>query len=159
MLANNELPPALLPPPALSNFLLDSQHKAFPQATTVELQDMRIPGVWTSLHREPWLNILEQYLLSPPSTTPVESLEELASFITTRQYRDLLEQPLNSTDLPPFPPFPKNIKGKGTPQLIILALSGLRCADIVRALKPIKAGGEMAKVSFNSCSSNMLIVW
>ena len=34
-----------------------------------------------------------------------------------------------------------------TPRVIILSLSGMRCADVVRAVKPFKGQGEVAKVS------------
>lgn len=144
MLANNELPPSLLPPPALSNYLLDSQHKAFPQATTVELQDIRIPG--KSPPRQRLLFLTRQINSCCPHLRQVPSTPSRTSRRSSRTVRGTLRTQANKSDLPPFPDFPKNIKGKGTPQLIILALSGLRCADIVRALKPIKAGGEMAKV-------------
>lgn len=33
-----------------------------------------------------------------------------------------------------------------TPRVIILSLSGMRCADVVRAVKPFKGQGEVAKV-------------
>ena len=32
------------------------------------------------------------------------------------------------------------------PRVIILSLSGMRCADVVRAVKPFKGQGEVAKV-------------
>jgi protein CMS1 len=43
----------------------------------------------------------------------------------------------------------KSSKGNanGTPRVIVLCLSGLRCADVVRDLRSIKGKGEVAKVS------------
>jgi protein CMS1 len=40
--------------------------------------------------------------------------------------------------------------GNGTPRVIVLCLSGLRCADVVRELRSIKGKGEVAKVSFST---------
>lgn len=37
--------------------------------------------------------------------------------------------------------------GNGTPRVIVICLSGLRCADVVRELRSIKGKGEVAKVS------------
>lgn len=44
----------------------------------------------------------------------------------------------------------KSSKGNanGTPRVIVLCLSGLRCADVVRDLRSIKGKGEVAKVSY-----------
>ena len=46
-----------------------------------------------------------------------------------------------------------------TPRIIILSLSGIRCADVVRAVKPYKGSGEVAKVSqvFKTWSIHILI--
>lgn len=42
---------------------------------------------------------------------------------------------------------PKKPKA-GTPRALILCLSGIRCADVVRAVRGVKRpGGEVAKVS------------
>jgi protein CMS1 len=40
--------------------------------------------------------------------------------------------------------------GNGTPRVIVLCLSGLRCADVVRDMRCIKGKGEVAKVSLLS---------
>ncbi|KAJ9103011.1 hypothetical protein QFC20_004819 [Naganishia adeliensis] len=62
-------------------------------------------------------------------------------------------EPRDLSTLPAFiqkqcPPLPKNIKKEGTPSIIILSLSGIRCADVVRSLKTMdpKPPGEIAKL-------------
>lgn len=40
----------------------------------------------------------------------------------------------------------KEPKGNGAPAAIVLGLSGLRCADIVRGVRDVKGKGEVAKV-------------
>ncbi|KAI5451868.1 Protein cms1 [Naganishia albida] len=62
-------------------------------------------------------------------------------------------EPRDLSTLPAFiqkqcPPLPKNIKKEGTPSVIILSLSGIRCADVVRSLKTMepKPPGEIAKL-------------
>jgi hypothetical protein len=41
-----------------------------------------------------------------------------------------------------------------TPKVIILSLSGMRCADVVRAVKPFKGTGEVAKVGLHNQAPN-----
>lgn len=40
----------------------------------------------------------------------------------------------------------KEPKGNGAPAVIVLGLSGLRCADIIRGVRDVKGKGEVAKV-------------
>lgn len=40
----------------------------------------------------------------------------------------------------------KEPKGNGAPAVIVLGISGLRCADIVRGVRGVKGKGEVAKV-------------
>ncbi|GHJ85211.1 hypothetical protein NliqN6_1613 [Naganishia liquefaciens] len=69
--------------------------------------------------------------------------------MSTSQWKDTRDLSV----LPAFiqkqlPPLPKQIKKEGTPSIIILSLSGIRCADVVRSLKKMepKPPGEFAKL-------------
>ena len=37
--------------------------------------------------------------------------------------------------------------GNGQPRVIVLCLSGMRCADVVREMRSVKGNGEVTKVS------------
>lgn len=79
------------------------------------------------------LLIPEDRLLQPPQFGAPENTPEAVSAAGKKRIEGLV----------------KSSKGNdnGTPRVIVLCLSGLRCADVVRDLRSIKGKGEVAKVS------------
>lgn len=57
----------------------------------------------------------------------------------------LTPHPFHLSELPPLP---KNLRKPGTPSIIILCLSGMRCVDVIRSLKTMepKPPGEISKL-------------
>ncbi|OCF56553.1 protein CMS1 [Kwoniella mangroviensis CBS 10435] len=107
-----------LTPSELSSILLNSIRESYPSASSVELDDITIP---------------ESNLLPPPDYTP--SISETDPFKPLQQRIESLLKPLEKKKLV-----------VGQPQVIILALSGLRCADVVRGVRDVKGNGEVAKL-------------
>ncbi|WVW80288.1 hypothetical protein I302_102266 [Kwoniella bestiolae CBS 10118] len=107
-----------LSPSELSSILLNSIRESYPSASSVELDDIIIP---------------ESNLLSPPDYTPPSA--ESDPFEPLQQRIESLLKPLDKKKLV-----------AGQPQIIILALSGLRCANVVRGVRDVKGNGEVAKL-------------
>ncbi|WWC68507.1 uncharacterized protein I206_102436 [Kwoniella pini CBS 10737] len=101
----------------LSNILLVSIKESYPSASQVELDDIIIP---------------QDNLLSPPDYPPKKSDDPFGS----------LQERIESI----LKPLEKKKIVVGQPQVIILALSGLRCADVVRGVRDVKGNGEVAKL-------------
>ncbi|KAK8861700.1 hypothetical protein IAR55_002523 [Kwoniella newhampshirensis] len=104
--------------PELSATLLKSIRESFPSASAVELDDKMIP---------------ESSLL-PPAEYAAPKVEE-GSFEPLQKRIETIVKRLKSKK-------PAN----GSPQVIVLALSGLRCADVVRGVRDVKGNGEVAKL-------------
>ncbi|WVR03701.1 hypothetical protein IAU60_000696 [Kwoniella sp. DSM 27419] len=102
----------------LSALLLRSIRESFPSASAVELEDKIIP---------------QDHLL-PPASYPIPSAEE-GSFV-----------PLQTRIAAILKPLEKKKLVNGQPKVIVLALSGLRCADVVRGVRDVKGNGEVAKL-------------
>jgi protein CMS1 len=104
----------------LRTLLLTSIRETFPRATPMEIDDMLLP---------------ESMLLGAPqfAAPKIDDPEAIAA-AGKKRIEGLV----------------KSSKGNanGTPRVIVLCLSGLRCADVVRDLRSIKGKGEVAKVSY-----------
>ncbi|WWD16377.1 hypothetical protein CI109_100803 [Kwoniella shandongensis] len=107
----------------LSAVFLKSLRESYPSASAVELEDKLIPET----------NLLSPAEYSVPKA--VESAEGEASFVSLAKRVETLLKPLKSKKLE-----------TGSPRVIILSLSGLRCADVVRGVRDIKGPGEVAKL-------------
>ncbi|WWC60439.1 uncharacterized protein I303_103011 [Kwoniella dejecticola CBS 10117] len=101
----------------LSNILLVSIKESYPSASQVELDDIVIP---------------QENLLPPPNYSLKKSDDPFAP----------LQERIESI----LKPLEKKKIVIGQPQIIILALSGLRCADVVRGVRDVKGNGEVAKL-------------
>jgi protein CMS1 len=104
----------------LRTLLLTSIRETFPRATPMEIDDMLLP---------------ESMLLGAPqfAAPKIDDPDAIAA-AGKKRIEGLV----------------KSSKGNanGTPRVIVLCLSGLRCADVVRDLRSIKGKGEVAKVSY-----------
>lgn len=85
------------------------------------------------------LLIPEDKLLGAPQFAAPENTPEAVTAAMKKRIEGLVKSSKNS--------------GNGTPRVIVLCLSGLRCADVVRELRSIKGKGEVAKVSLRADSS------
>ncbi|WVQ77378.1 hypothetical protein IAR50_007063 [Cryptococcus sp. DSM 104548] len=102
----------------LSAILLRSIRESYPSGTAMEIEDIIIPQD----------NIL------PPPSYPAPALDPSNPFKPLQQKLDAL---IENKKAP---------KSNGTPKVIILALSGLRCADVVRGVRDVKGEGEVVKL-------------
>ncbi|WVF66034.1 hypothetical protein IAT40_000772 [Kwoniella sp. CBS 6097] len=130
--SDSNTPPTHLPPADISSILLRSIRESYPSASSVELEDNIIPTT---------------HLLSPPDYTPPKeetqkqrsnsnsSETKTPSFIGLQKR---VEDLLKGTEKKKLP--------VATPRIIILSLSGLRCADVVRGVRDVKGQGEVAKL-------------
>ncbi|WWC88062.1 uncharacterized protein L201_002965 [Kwoniella dendrophila CBS 6074] len=127
----SETIPTHLPKSDLSSILLKSIKESYPSSSSVELDDIQIP---------------ESNLLDPPNYTPIPNPPSTVSNTENKK-----------SDMEQFKPLQKRIQdlsenlskkklNVGQPQIIILALSGLRCADLVRGVRDVKGDGEVAKL-------------
>lgn len=141
---------ALYPCPKVLDSIAEHQ-RALRDATDPTISS--IPP--THLPTETLLALLRTSLLaSQPALTPMEIADRLP--------------PLNSILPPPehappnlpttsFDPLRRRVAGllkkgklvRGKPRIIILCLSGLRCADVARELREVKGEGQVAKVSIS----------
>lgn len=99
--------------------------------------------------------VIAGFIMSTSQWTEPRDLTTLPAFIQKRTSLYTFHS-LSLTPSPvECPPLPKNIKKEGTPSVIILSLSGIRCADVVRSLKTMepKPPGEIAKVRLLSLRS------
>ncbi|WVQ78674.1 hypothetical protein IAT38_000761 [Cryptococcus sp. DSM 104549] len=103
----------------LSALLLRSIRESFPSASAMELEEIVLP---------------EDSLLPPPSY-PSPKADPGNPFKPLQQRIESITKPLHNRKLV-----------NGTPQVIVLALSGLRCADVVRGVRDVKGKGEVAKL-------------
>ncbi|WRT65824.1 uncharacterized protein IL334_002774 [Kwoniella shivajii] len=113
-----DTPPTHLSTSELSSVLLRSIRESYPSASSVELDDIIIP---------------ETNLLPPPDYSPSKS--ESDAFTPLQRRIESLLKPLEKKKLV-----------MGQPQVTILSLSGLRCADVVRGVRDVKGKGEVAKL-------------
>ncbi|GFZ42443.1 hypothetical protein JCM24511_00158 [Saitozyma sp. JCM 24511] len=108
--------PTHLTPSDLSSLLLASIRESFPSATPMEISDL-LPS--------------ESSLL-PPADFPVGDEPEGSFAPVQRRIEAILQSG------------PK-LK-VAAPRVIVLALSGLRCADVVRGVRDVKGNGQVAKL-------------
>ncbi|ORY21419.1 U3-containing 90S pre-ribosomal complex subunit-domain containing protein [Naematelia encephala] len=107
----------------LAAILLNSIRETFPSATPMEIEDVRIP---------------QTNLAEPPNYSPIDTSDSFAPLFKR------VETLLGSSS--------SKKKGKGsgaangTPRVIILSMSGQRCADVVRAVRDVKRTGQVAKL-------------
>ncbi|KAK4686080.1 protein CMS1, partial [Tremellales sp. Uapishka_1] len=102
----------------LSTALLKSIRESYRNATAMELEDVVIP---------------DDRLLPPPTYKPI--VAEPTSFEPLIKRIETLLLATQKAKLP-----------NATPRIIILSLSGLRCADVVRGVRGVKGEGEVAKL-------------
>ncbi|OCF36272.1 protein CMS1 [Kwoniella heveanensis CBS 569] len=129
--SDSNVPPTHLPPADISSILLRSIRESYPSASSVELDDIIIPTT---------------NILSPPDYTPPKEEQVLNSTTdsaakTTPSFVGLqkrVEDLLKVTE--------KKKLHVATPRVIILSLSGLRCADVVRGVRDVKGQGDVAKL-------------
>lgn len=115
--------PSYLTAEELSSLLLASIRESFPSATPMEIQDLLPP---TSC------------LLPPLEPVEGESEAEGSFAPVQRRIKHILE---NGPKVKPV-----------TARIVILCLSGLRCADVVRGVRDVRGEGQVAKVShFAGC--------
>lgn len=118
-------------PEALADVLLASCRAAMPNGTVMEIDDVKVPA--------------ERIL--PAFAGAVREPEDEKE----RQFAPLVARLGDGKHgLNPLTPVLKDAPKKpkaGTPRALILCLSGIRCADVVRAVRDIeRPGGEVAKV-------------
>ncbi|WVO14720.1 hypothetical protein L204_102358 [Cryptococcus depauperatus] len=101
---------------SLSALLLRSIKESFSSASDIELDEINIP---------------QNNLLPPPSYSAPRLDPDNAFKPLQERIKDLIQ---------------KEPKGNGAPSVIILSLSGLRCADVVRGVRDVKGKGEVAKL-------------
>ncbi|KIY31682.1 protein CMS1 [Cryptococcus gattii E566] len=102
----------------LSSILLRSIRESFPSSSAIEIEEVLIPPA----------NLLE------PPTYPAPKADSSNAFKPLQQRISELMKGK------------KEPKGNGAPAAIVLGLSGLRCADIVRGVRDVKGKGEVAKL-------------
>ncbi|OXG10374.1 protein CMS1 [Cryptococcus neoformans Ze90-1] len=102
----------------LSSVLLRSIRESFPSSSAIEIEEVLIPPA----------NLLE------PPTYPAPKVDPSNAFKPLQQRISELTKAK------------KEPKGNGAPAVIVLGLSGLRCADIVRGVRDVKGKGEVAKL-------------
>lgn len=73
-----------------------------------------------------------EMLLSAPQFAPPENTPEATTAAMKKRIEGLVKSSKNNDN--------------GTPRVIVLCLSGIRCADVARELRSIKGKGEVAKV-------------
>ncbi|WVQ93666.1 hypothetical protein IAU59_000742 [Kwoniella sp. CBS 9459] len=132
--SDSNTPPTHLPPADISAVLLRSVRESYPSASSVELDDIIIPTT----------NLLPPPEYSPPKEEQAaeaagesgnESTKTSPSFVGLQKR---VEHLLKVTE--------KKKLHVATPRIIILSLSGLRCADVVRGVRDVKGQGEVAKL-------------
>lgn len=111
-------PATHLTPAQLTSLLLTSIRETFPSATPMEIDDMLLPQ--------------ELLLGAPQFAAPDINDVEAVAAAGKKRIEGLVKSSKNN--------------GNGTPRVIVLCLSGLRCADVVRDMRSIKGKGEVAKL-------------
>lgn len=87
--------------------------------------------------------IPDKHLLPPLMAVDGEGTDPLKARLTDGE-----TMPPHSQLTPALRNAPKK-PTMGTPRVLILSLSGIRCADVVRIVRDVpRPGGEIAKVSF-----------
>jgi protein CMS1 len=109
--------PTHLTSSALSTILLASIRESFPSATPMEINDLLPP---------------ETCLLPPPDYSAGNEPEGSFAPLQRRIESILKSGPKLKVS---------------APRIVILSLSGLRCADVVRGVRDVKGNGQVAKVS------------
>ncbi|KAL7424659.1 Protein cms1 [Cryptotrichosporon argae] len=108
--------PAHMAPAELAAALLRSIRESFPAAAAMEIDDVAIPT-----------DRLLPALPIPAASDAAGPSDPLAARLA-----DLF-------------PKPRKLQ-PATPRVIVLCISGVRCADVVRAARDVKTGGEVAKL-------------
>ncbi|EIW66455.1 hypothetical protein TREMEDRAFT_70076 [Tremella mesenterica DSM 1558] len=132
----SDVSPADYTPEILSTLFTSSLKASLPQASELELTDLYLP---LNIFLLP-LSTHSKDLSNPPTKKQDDSKGRInndqsqtssESFISLQKQLSLLS--LSPTTF-------------GSPNIIILCLSGLRCVDVVRAVKPYRGNGEVAKL-------------
>jgi protein CMS1 len=111
-------PATHLNPAQFTELLLTSIRETFPSSSPMEIDDMLLP---------------QDILLSAPQFAAPENTPDGTMAAMKKRIEGLVKSSKNSDN--------------GTPRVIVLCLSGIRCADVARELRSIKGKGEVAKVS------------
>jgi hypothetical protein len=136
----------------LDEWLFDNLKEAFPKASDMELADLRIPRTFfvsSTAHLRILISVRGSRFYHVHFAMDRTTRPDDTPGVHPKTYVPLYLPRLSLTPSPiECPPLPKNIKKEGTPSVIILSLSGIRCADVVRSLKTMepKPPGEIAKV-------------
>lgn len=83
----------------------------------------------------------QEMLLSAPQFAAPENTPEATTAAMKKRIEGLVKSSKNNDN--------------GTPRVIVLCLSGIRCADVARELRSIKGKGEVAKVSTTNTTIGM----
>ena len=130
----------------LSEMLLKSTRETFPAATPMEMEDIVIPGEYlvTLACSFPYN---QPTICFPHPNIPFPHLSTMPSTHCQRDYEFVSRRLIQPSALiAVLKPLQTKKPAVSTPRVIILTLSGMRSADVVRAVKPQKGQGEVAKV-------------
>ncbi|RXK35007.1 hypothetical protein M231_07737 [Tremella mesenterica] len=151
----SDVSPADYTPEILSTLFTSSLKASLPQASELELTDLYLP---LNIFLLPLSTRLESFrssksIIEQPSH--IKDSKDLSNPPTKKQddSKGRINNDQSQTSSESFISLQKQLSllslsptTFGSPNIIILCLSGLRCVDVVRAVKPYRGNGEVAKL-------------